>query len=182
MLIFQIYFVNDLKIPRTSWNEKPCGTQNTFTPDKMLAAGNSEWICRRKIRISTLIHWFAGCICKTPAMLVIQNCASCIGIVWVVPPATVDTRIVIFLVGDPYKPSFATVTGRGDNPRHSHSWNWSLKKTHPCDMPNLELTFPWRYHANQPSDTKKPEVPLFPISCSCLRGLFFRQWEEFEGW
>ena len=24
----------------------------------------------------------------------------------------------ICLVGDPYKPSFATVTGRGDNPRH----------------------------------------------------------------
>ena len=24
----------------------------------------------------------------------------------------------MFLVGDPYKPSFATVTGRGDNPRY----------------------------------------------------------------
>ena len=24
-----------------------------------------------------------------------------------------------FLVGDPYKPSFATVTGRGDNPKYS---------------------------------------------------------------
>ena len=32
-------------------------------------------------------------------------------------PVTVNTRIVIFLVGDPYKPSFATVTGRGNNPR-----------------------------------------------------------------
>ena len=31
-------------------------------------------------------------------------------------PATVTTRIILFLVGDPYKPSFATVTGRGDNP------------------------------------------------------------------
>ena len=31
-------------------------------------------------------------------------------------PVTVTTRIIIFLVGDPYKPSFATVTGRGDNP------------------------------------------------------------------
>ena len=27
-------------------------------------------------------------------------------------PVTVTTRIIIFLVGDPYKPSFATVTGR----------------------------------------------------------------------
>ena len=31
-------------------------------------------------------------------------------------PVTVTTRIITFLVGDPYKPSFATVTGRGDNP------------------------------------------------------------------
>ncbi len=28
-------------------------------------------------------------------------------------PVTVTTRIVMFSVGDPYKPSFATVTGRG---------------------------------------------------------------------
>ena len=32
-------------------------------------------------------------------------------------PVTVTTRIITFLVGDPYKPSFATVTGRGDNPK-----------------------------------------------------------------
>ena len=31
-------------------------------------------------------------------------------------PVTVTTRIITFLVGDPYKPPFATVTGRGDNP------------------------------------------------------------------
>ncbi len=31
-------------------------------------------------------------------------------------PVTVTTRIITSLVGDPYKPSFATVTGRGDNP------------------------------------------------------------------
>ena len=39
---------------------------------------------------------------------------------WVVPPPRipVTTRIIIFLVGDPYKPSFATVTGRGDNPKY----------------------------------------------------------------
>ncbi len=36
-------------------------------------------------------------------------------ILWVVPlpRIPVTTRINIFLVGDPYKPSFATVTGRG---------------------------------------------------------------------
>ena len=36
-------------------------------------------------------------------------------IFWVVPPPRipVTTRIITFLVGDPYKPSFATVTGRG---------------------------------------------------------------------
>ena len=28
-------------------------------------------------------------------------------------PVTVTTRIIMFLVGDPYKPSFVTVTGRG---------------------------------------------------------------------
>ncbi len=31
-------------------------------------------------------------------------------------PVTVTTRIITFLVGDPYKPSFATVTGRGVDP------------------------------------------------------------------
>ncbi len=34
-------------------------------------------------------------------------------------PVTVTTRIIIFFVGDPYKPSFVTVTGRGDNPRYT---------------------------------------------------------------
>ena len=40
---------------------------------------------------------------------------------WVVPPpstVTVSNRIVPFLVGDTYKPSFATITGRGDNPTY----------------------------------------------------------------
>ena len=31
-------------------------------------------------------------------------------------PVTVTTRIITFLVGNPYKPSFATVTGRGVDP------------------------------------------------------------------
>ena len=33
-------------------------------------------------------------------------------------PVTVTTRSITFLVGDPYKPSFATVTGQGDNPNY----------------------------------------------------------------
>ena len=33
-------------------------------------------------------------------------------------PVTVTTRIITFLVGDPYKPSFPTVTGRGPHPRY----------------------------------------------------------------
>ena len=28
-------------------------------------------------------------------------------------PVTVTTRVIVFLIGDPYKPSFATVTWRG---------------------------------------------------------------------
>ena len=32
-------------------------------------------------------------------------------------PVIVTTRIITFFVGDPYKPSFATITGKGDNPR-----------------------------------------------------------------
>ena len=33
-------------------------------------------------------------------------------------PLTVTTRIITFLVGNPYKPSFATVTGRGHHPSY----------------------------------------------------------------
>ena len=40
---------------------------------------------------------------------------------WVVPPTRipVTTRIITFLVGNPYKASFATITGRGDNPNNT---------------------------------------------------------------
>ena len=33
-------------------------------------------------------------------------------------PVTVTTRIITFLVGNPYKPSFATVTGWGVDPMY----------------------------------------------------------------
>ena len=35
-------------------------------------------------------------------------------------PVTVTTRIITFLVGNPYKPSFATVTGWGVDPKYSN--------------------------------------------------------------
>ena len=52
---------------------------------------------------------------KGPSLGIFLN-----GIFWVVPlpRMLVTTRIIIFLVGNPYKPFFATVTGRGDNPRY----------------------------------------------------------------
>ena len=34
-------------------------------------------------------------------------------------PVTVTTRIITYLVGNPYKPSFATVTGWGVDPTHT---------------------------------------------------------------
>ena len=34
-------------------------------------------------------------------------------------PVTVTTRIITFLVGNPYKPSFATVTGWGVDPKNT---------------------------------------------------------------
>ena len=34
-------------------------------------------------------------------------------------PVTVTTRIITFLIGNPYKPSFATVTGWGVDPRYT---------------------------------------------------------------
>ena len=43
-------------------------------------------------------------------------------------PVTVTTRIITFLVGDPYKPSFPTVTGRGPHPIYTwifKIWNKS---------------------------------------------------------
>ncbi len=36
-------------------------------------------------------------------------------------PVTVTTRIITFLVGNPYKPSFATETGWGVDPSYTNS-------------------------------------------------------------
>ena len=45
-----------------------------------------------------------------------KNKSKNVGKYWV--PVIVTTRIITFLIGDPYKPSFATITGKGDNPRY----------------------------------------------------------------
>ena len=39
-------------------------------------------------------------------------------------------RAWYLLVGDPYKPSFATVTGRGDNPRYIYLHGWLILMVH----------------------------------------------------
>ena len=59
-----------------------------------------------------------------------------------VTAVTVTTRIVnivMFLVGDPYKPSFATVTGRGDNPSYTPETNSKFAPKNWCleDKPFL---------------------------------------------
>ena len=62
------------------------------------------------------------------------------------PPVTVTTRIVTFLVGNPYKPSFATVTGWGVDPIYTiQDWRFSPMATSlfpPCCQPrSLPLFF-----------------------------------------
>ena len=48
---------------------------------------------------------------------------------------TVTTRIITFLVGDPYKPSFTTATVRGPHPNYI----WLL--CYRCCLPSLKLTW-----------------------------------------
>ena len=36
-------------------------------------------------------------------------------------PVIVTTRFFLCLVGDSYKPSFATITGKGDNPKYAQN-------------------------------------------------------------
>ena len=40
---------------------------------------------------------------------------------WVWPPRNSDPQVVSFSVGDPYKPSFTTVTGSWPHPKYRHS-------------------------------------------------------------
>ena len=59
-------------------------------------------------------------------------------------PVIVTTRIVSCLVGNPYKPSFATITGKGDNPKYMDvsknrgTPKWMVKKMeNPIKMDDL---------------------------------------------
>ena len=80
--------------------------------------------------------WMARLIC------------SCIWFGWSPCPVTATTRTVIFLVGDPYKPSFATVVRRGDNPIYSiyekltSSLNWMCVSKLRCWSGNFESESP----------------------------------------
>ena len=72
-------------------------------------------------------------------------------------PVTVTTRVVMFLVGDPYKPSFATVTGRGDNPNYIHVKKYIISTT---IIKNTLMLF----HAYQTSIFLSPPIR---IGCVC---------------
>ena len=60
-----------------------------------------------------------SCRLKVEGFFTTKGTPQKMGIYWVVPPPRmpVTTRMITFLVGDPYKPSFATVTGRGEQPK-----------------------------------------------------------------
>ena len=68
-------------------------------------------------------------------------------------PVIVTTRIVSCLVGDSYKPSFATITGKGDNPKQTQR-----------NQTN---------HQNRPRFTHKP---LGYLGALPLRGRAHQQW------
>ena len=46
-------------------------------------------------------------------------------LLWPPPRMPVTTRIMTCLIGNPYKPSFATVTGRGPHPRYNATASFS---------------------------------------------------------
>ena len=78
--------------------------------------------------IETVWFFFSACFCEFYLGLSLF-------------PVTVTTRIIPFLVGNPYKPSFATVTGRGDNPSFT-----------------IQIKFPFRNHPKNLVDIINDEV------------------------
>ena len=77
-------------------------------------------------------------------------------------PVTVTTRIIPFLVGNPYEPLFATVTGKGPHPRHTFidiktpSWwrnlqSWGshriFRKCHHQPQEMRPYSFGWGWHS-----------------------------------
>ena len=68
-------------------------------------------------------------------------------------PVTVANRIITFLVGNPYKPLFVTVTGRGPYPNNFTSWKICLSKRKPLTLWSHDSTKSWFNH--------KPARPLY---------------------
>ena len=60
-------------------------------------------------------------------------------------PVTVTTKVIPFLVGNPDKPSFMTVTGWGKNPRYTHETSGKRPNpsANPCESvqrnPNFQV-------------------------------------------
>ena len=69
-------------------------------------------------------------------------------------PVTVTTRIITFLVGDPYKPSFATVTGRGDNPRYQYHYHVFIPFIHELSVPAFLYCTIFTYSHRREQTTK----------------------------
>ena len=85
---------------------------------------------------------------------------------WVVPPpSNSDHQEYYMFSRDPYKPSFATVTGRGDNPNHQNQPNVSKYTIHGshgkqplsshiyffftnCHLADLSFQIIQKYHQN----------------------------------
>ena len=65
--------------------------------------------------VNAQVRGFGGAKC-TPDLL--KDTQIYLGYV-PLPRMPVTTRIITFLVGNPYKPSFATITGKGDNPKYT---------------------------------------------------------------
>ena len=80
---------------------------------------------------------------------------------------TVTTRIITFLVGDPYKPAFTTVTVRGPYPRY-------------IDVTNLLLTswdiHPYAYILGV-SQSSQPRTPGFQWDTENWDPMFSIPWE-----
>ena len=79
---------------------RKCGKSTSLRQEYKDLKLKTNWICIH-IYIYTYIHIYIYIECGPL-------------------PVTVTTRIITFLIGDPYKPLLATVTGRGPYPTYIH--------------------------------------------------------------
>ena len=73
-------------------------------------------------------------------------------------PVPVTTRIITFLVGNPYKPSFATVTGWGVDPSYIYIYIWAFPK---IGEPHQNGSFIITRKPGKPVKMDDLGVPLF---------------------